>query len=270
MLFHARNILIPVDGTVMPCAAFGRGGKALIMLPGLGDGLKDVRGTALMMAWLYRMFCRDYTVYMLSRRDVLPPDFSVRDMAEDVISAMDWLGVGRADVFGVSMGGMIAQHMAVGHPDRVGKLVLAVTCARTSDETRSAIGTWIDMAQRGDHRALMNDNLRRIYTDAYCRKNGWAVSLLAPLTKPRSYAKFLTMARACMAHDARAGLSRIASPVLVIGGRQDRVVGPDAARELAAAVPGALLHEYPHLGHGAYDEAPDFNRTVLQFLKGET
>ena len=269
MPLHAKNLLIPIAGTVMPCAVFGRGSRALIILPGLSDGLKDMRGTALMMAWLYRSFARDYTVYMLSRRDILPPDSSVRDMAEDVIYAMDHLGIDRADVFGVSMGGMIAQHMAIGHPDRVGRLVLAVTCACTSGETRAAIGTWIDMAQRGDHRALMDDNLRRIYTPVYCRKNGWAVSLFAPLTKPKSYAKFLTMARACALHDAREGLSRITSPVLVIGGGQDRVVGPDAARELADMIPGARLHEYPQLGHGAYDEAPDFNRIVLQFLKGE-
>ena len=269
MPFHAKNLLIPIAGTVMPCAMFGQGEKALIILPGLGDGLKDVRGTARMMAWLYRIFSRDYTVYMLSRRDVLPPQHTIRDMAEDVICAMDHLGINRADVFGVSMGGMIAQHMAIHHPDRVGRLVLAVTCAHTSAKTKSAIGTWIDMAQRGDHRALMDDNLRRIYTDAYCRRNGWAVSLFAPLTKPESYAKFLTMARACILHDAREGLSGITSPVLVIGGGQDRVVGPDAARELADLIPGAHLHEYPHLGHGAYDEAPDFNRIVLQFLKGE-
>ena len=72
MILNAKNGIVPIAGTQMPYIRFGSGSKTLIMLPGLGDGLKSVRGTALPMAIMYRMCAREYTVYMFSRRDELP------------------------------------------------------------------------------------------------------------------------------------------------------------------------------------------------------
>ena len=88
---------------------FGTGKKNLIMLPGLGDGLRTVKGTALPMALYYRSLTKDYTVYMFSRKTELPAGHSTRDMAGELKTAMDALNIRKADVVGVSMGGMIAQ-----------------------------------------------------------------------------------------------------------------------------------------------------------------
>lgn len=90
---------------------------------------------------------------------------------------------------------------------------------------------------------------------------------LGLLTKPKSYDRFLIQARACLSHDARDRLREIKAPTLVIGGEQDLALGPEASRELAAAIPGAALKMYPQWGHSLYEEAPDFNETVLEFLK---
>ena len=125
---------------------------------------------------------------------------------------------------------------------------------------------WSDMALRGDHRALMVDNGKRIYSDGYLKKYGWMFPVVARFTKPRSYRQFLIMAKACRTHDAREGLGRITAPTLVIGGEQDKTVSGQASYDLAAAIPGARLKMYPHLGHSVYDEAPDFQQTVLAFL----
>ena len=266
MFLNAKNSSIPIGSTHMPYIRFGSGTKTLIMLPGLGDGLKSVRGTALPMAIMYRMFAREYTVYMFSRRDELPENATTRDMAADLAHCMDVLSIGRADVFGVSMGGMIAQHLAADHPDRVGKLVLAVTAASSNPIADNAIGAWIAMAEQGNHRALMDDNVRMIYTGRYYRRAKPLIPLVARLSKPKSYAKFLIMARACRTHDCRAHLPHITAPTLVIGGRQDRVLGSDSSPELAALIPDAQLHMYKALGHSAYEEAPDFNRIVYDFL----
>ena len=114
----------------------------------------------------------------------------------------------------------------------------------------------------------MDSNLRRMYSDAYYRKNRWTAPIVGRLTKPKSYERFLIQAEACLTHDASERLAEIQAPTLIIGGEQDHALAAEASQEIAAAIPGAQLKMYPEWGHGLYEEAKDFNRTVLDFLNG--
>ena len=265
-MLKAKNGTLSINGTTMDYIRFGSGKKNLILLPGLGDGLRTVKGTALPMALMYRMFARDFTVYAFSRRNDLPPDHSTRDMARDVKDAMDALGMDTACIWGVSMGGMIAQHLAIDYPGKVDKLVLTVTCPRPNPILTESVTEWISLAKAGDHTALMESNLRRIYSESYYRKNKWMIPLTGLLTRPASYDRFLILADACLQHDAFDRLSTITVPTFVIGGEKDLSLGGDASRELAAAIPGAELQMYPQWGHGLYEEAKDFNDLVRRYL----
>ena len=264
-LIHNGTLFLDKD--TMHFVRFGKGEKALILLPGLGDGLTTVKGTALAMALLYHAYMRDYTVYMFSRRNHLPAGYSTRDMACDLRKAMDLLAIEKADLIGVSMGGMIAQHFAADYPERVGKLVLVVTCAKPNPLLNTTIDTWTRLSAQGDHTALMESNMRLMYSDLYYRKNKWLLPLMGRLTKPKSYERFFIQAQACQNHDAFSRLPLIAAPTLVIGGEQDQVLGIQASREMADAIPGAQLHMYAQWGHALYDEAKDFHQVVLDFLK---
>lgn len=265
-MMNAKNGVLHLNGDAMHYICFGRGARTLIMLPGLGDGLTTVQGKALPMAMMYRALGRDYTVYMFSRRDHLPEGMTTRDMARDLAEAMDALDISRADLVGVSMGGMIAQHLAADHPDRVGKLVLTVTCPAANPILTESVQDWLACARRGDHTALMDSNVRRMYSPAYYRKNKWLVPVMGKLTKPRSYGRFFIQAAACLSHDARERLPAITASTLVIGGEKDQALGGDASRELAAAIPGAALHMYPEGAHALYEEEQDFLQVVLAFL----
>lgn len=253
-----------IAGTDYIC--FGRGSRALVILPGLGDGLRTVKGTALPMAWMYRMFSKDFTVYMFSRKNELSDDAATRDMAGDLAETMNALGIEKADILGVSMGGMIAQWLAIDHPQRVNKLILAVTCPRPNTILTDSIGEWMAQARRGDHRGLMDSNLRRIYSEGYYRKNKWMLPILARLTKPRDYGRFLIQASACLGHDAFDCLPRIQARTLIVGGWKDEALGGEASLELADRIPGAGLKMYDEWGHGLYEEATDFNQVVRDFL----
>ena len=266
MLYNAKNGTVNLDGTDMDYIRFGSGEKHLVILPGLGDGLQTVKGTAIPMAVMYRIFAKDYTVWAFSRKNVLPEGSTTRDMARDQAQAMEKLGIDQADVFGVSMGGMIAQHLAIDYPEKVGKLVLTVTCPRPNPILEESIGEWVDCAKRGDHTALMDSNVRRIYSEGYYRKNKWLVPIMGKLTKPKSYDRFLIQTEACLHHDAYENLPLIRAKTLVIGGEKDLALGGEASREIAARIPGAQLRMYDQWGHGVYEEARDFNRTVLDFL----
>lgn len=266
MLYNAKNGTLKIGGSEMDYIRFGTGGKVLVMLPGLGDGLRSVKGTALPMAFAYRAFAKEFTVYAFSRKNMLPQGYTTREMAADQAQAMELLGIPKADVLGVSMGGMIAQYLAIDYPEKVGKLILTVTSARTNPILLESIGEWVSCANRGDHTAFMDSNVRRIYSEEYYRKNKWLVPIMGKLTKPKSYERFFIQADACLKHDAFESLHQIQAPTLVIGGEKDNALGGDASREIATQIPGAKLRMYEQWGHGLYEEAKDFNQTVLNFL----
>ena len=163
-MLHARNACLPLAGGEMDYVRFGSGARTLVMLPGVGDGLKTVRGMALPFGLLYRALAKDFTVYVFSRRRALPQHFTTREMAEDCSAAMAALQLSDAAVVGVSQGGMIAQWLAIDHPDKVGKLVLTVTLSRPNDTVRDVIARWTDMAGRGDYRGIMLDTAERSYS----------------------------------------------------------------------------------------------------------
>lgn len=266
MLYHAKNGTVSIGDTTMDYIRFGTGKRNLIILPGLGDGLRTVKGTALPMAYMYRLFAKDFTVYAFSRKNELPQGYTTRDMARDQAQAMEQLGVQKADIFGVSMGGMIAQHLAIDYPEKVGKLILTVTSSRPNPILTESIDEWVSCAKCGDHTAFMDSNVQRIYSEAYYRKSKWLVPIMGKLTKPRSYDRFYIQAEACLTHDAYESLCQIKAPTLVIGGEQDRALGGDASGEIAGKIPNAQLMMYEQWGHGLYEEAKDFNKTVLEYL----
>lgn len=266
MPYNAKNGTLKIGGTEMDYIRFGAGERILVMLPGLGDGLRSVKGTALPMAMMYRVFAGDFTVYAFSRKNVLPGGYTTRDMARDQAEAMERLGIGKADIFGVSMGGMIAQHLAADYPEKVNKLILTVTSARPNPILTESIGEWVSCARRGDHTAFMDSNVRRIYSEAYYRRNKWLVPIMGKLTKPKSYDRFFVQADACLTHDAYERLCRIQAQTLVIGGEKDKALGGDASREIAAGIPGAELRMYGQWGHGLYEEARDFNQLIRSYL----
>ena len=266
MFFNAKNGSITLGKATMDYIRFGNGERVLVMLPGLGDGLRTVKGTALPMAAMYRMFAEDFTVYAFSRKEPMPVGYTTREMGGDVVAAMEALGIEKADIFGVSMGGMIAQHLAIDHPEKVNKLILTVTSAKPNPILTESVEEWVSLAQNGDAAGFMDSNLRRIYSDKYYRRNKWMAPIVGKLTKPKSYDRFFVMANACLTHDAYDRLHQITAPTLVVGGEQDRALGGEASREIAGAIPGAKLKMYDQWGHGLYEEAKDFNQLILDYL----
>jgi pimeloyl-ACP methyl ester carboxylesterase len=267
MLFDAKNGKLTISGGEMDYIRFGTGKQVLLMLPGLGESIQSLKGMALPMALMYREFAKDFTVYLFSRKTPLPQRYGTRDMARDQAEAMERLGIGKAHVFGVSMGGMIAQWLAIDHPDRVERLVLAVTSAEPNPILIESIEEWMALAQAGDTTGFMRSNLRRMYSDRYCRQSMWLAPILGRLTKPKSYDRFFIQSRACLNHNAAALLPTIRAKTLVIGGEQDLALGAQASYEIAAAIPGASLHMYAQWGHALYEEAKDFHQVVLHFLR---
>ena len=208
MLYHTKNGSVVLGKTEMEYVSFGTGEKTLVMLPGLGDGLKTARGLAVPFALMFRQYAGDYRVYALSRKNALAEGCSTRDMARDTREAMDLLGIERADVIGISQGGMIAQYLAVDSPQAVGKLVLAVTLARQNPLIEEAVGSWLRMAEADDYKSLFIDTAERSYSQAYLKKYRALYPILTRVGKPKSFERFIIQAHACLGHDAYGELDR--------------------------------------------------------------
>jgi pimeloyl-ACP methyl ester carboxylesterase len=203
---------------------------------------------------------------MFSRKEPLNDGCSIWDRAKDQAEALAALGLKRVSVLGVSEGGMIAQCLAMDYPELVEKLVLAVTAPCVNDVILSCVPNWMDMAKRGDHKALMIDTAEHSYSPAHLQKYRKMYPLLSFVGRPKTYDRFLANARAILSFDATAELPKIACSTLILGGEEDRIVGPEASRAMADLIPNSTLHLYPGLGHAAYEEAKDFNERVFGFL----
>lgn len=187
MIYHAKSGII----SDMNYVSFGSGEKTLIMLPGLSDGLSTVNGKAFILAVIYRIYAQKYKVYIFSRKNHLPKTYSTRQMAKDQAEAMKALGILKASVLGISQGGMIAQYLAIDYPDLIEKLILAVTSPQASETTQKVLGNWIDIAKKGNYKALMIDTAEKSYSEHYIKKYKMLYPLLGKIGKPKSFDRFL-------------------------------------------------------------------------------
>ena len=167
-MFHVKEFRVSVSGVEMDCISFGTGTKPLIMLQGLQT--KGIRGAGASLAYLYRLFAKEYTIYLFDRRKDVWEGITVRDLAADVALAMDYLGISNADVLGVSQGGMIAQYLAIDRPDLVRKLVLAVTLSRNNETVETVIGHWVQLVTQRSMKAFVRDLAYKMYSTSYLRR----------------------------------------------------------------------------------------------------
>jgi pimeloyl-ACP methyl ester carboxylesterase len=203
-------------------------------------------------------------------------------MADDTLGLIDHIGIEKAHIIGASMGGTIAQELAINHPERVNKLVLACTLARR-DRTSGFTSKFNKALDAYDKSSRSEADLRR-FTSVYIslrvnkrpnrieRARSLARELLFPLMKivlrfpattglPEQLEAFST-------HDATDRLGMIKASTLVITGTEDRLIKPISSEVIANLVPKAKLVKVPGGSHSFIMEMSDeFNREVLDFLK---
>ena len=263
---HMKNYELRIREDRYHAVQFGTGKEDLVMIPGLGDGIVTVKGRALMGNVCFRQYSRKYRVTIISRKNNLEPCATTETMAKDQYYAMQALGIEKAHIVGISMGGMIAQHLAADHPEMVRKLVLAVTSPASGDLIQENLGRWIGFAQMGAFLGLMIDITEKAHPEKYLKRLRPLYPYLGSAARKMDIDRFTVQARACGSHDAAEKLDRIQAPTLIIGGGADRTVGSAGSHLLHRSIPGSILKIYEDQGHGLYEDEPDFHKTVLHFL----
>lgn len=219
-------------------------------------------------------FAPSLRVVTLDNRDAGESDqeeasYTMADLADDAVALLDALGVARAHVAGISMGGMIALQLALNHPRRVERLVLIATSAGGwSPEQRHALtlppDPWIaDPVERA--RAGM---AQIVGPAARAALPGRLPEVIERARGNRfTAAGYVRQNGAIGTHDVRARLGEITAPTLVIHGDADPLVPFAQGRILAAEIPGARALFLPGVGHLPPFERPgEVNRAILAFL----
>ncbi|WP_431836870.1 alpha/beta fold hydrolase [Cellulomonas sp. Y8] len=190
----------------------------------------------------------------------VPDGLTTRDLAGDVRAVLDAAGVATAQVVGHSMGGKIAQWLAVDAPDRVASLVLLATSAGASDGVpRDAEAHRLLLAGDGAART------RLFFDDAWAARHPDEVRTFFALDADRPTLRALY--RASAEHAALGALGAVVAPTLVVHGTEDRLARLASAERLAAAVPGARLVAVAGARHGLHLDSAEAAAAVREFLR---
>jgi pimeloyl-ACP methyl ester carboxylesterase len=202
--------------------------------------------------------------------------YTMARMAADAAGLLDHLGIRKAHIIGASMGGMIAQELAIRRPERVASLVLMCT---TPGGPRSAgyeemMETGAEALAAESLEALMTperlqESMLLAFTPEYLANPGPAFQemTVATLQFPQTLDGMKGQLLAIRAHDTNDRLSRITAPTLVMAGTDDTLVAAANSPILAERIPNAELRMFPGLRHGFNIERPDeVNAAVLEFL----
>lgn len=200
-----------------------------------------------------------------SRVDV---PFTLAELADDAAGLLDALGIESAHVVGVSMGGMVAQQLALRHPDRVRTLVIG--CSYAGGE-----GSALTPPENGQRLAeawLSGDRERAL-------RVGWDINVSGPFAeRPGEYERWREMAlalrvplaiimlqiQAIGGHDVSERLGEVSVPTLVVHGTEDRMLPPANSRVIAERIPGARLVELEGVGHLFWWEQPERSAELVR------
>lgn len=245
-------------------------GPPLLMIMGLGASTETWAGQREAFAAHHRLVLFDNRG--AGRSGAPPPPWTVPAMAADARAVLDALGIARADVLGVSMGGMIAQELAIRHPERVARLVIAASFARPEPLRRVFLlhRRWARL-QGADATAESLASLPWLLSPATMLDPARLDRILEivgrmPFVSAESYAHQVD---AILEHTTLDRLGGVRAPTLVIVAADDVLTPVYLSEEIAAAIPGARLEVLPRGGHGVLLEYPDaFNERVLAWLDG--
>lgn len=217
-----------------------------------------------------------FTCYLIDNRGIgLSPQpagpYTTAMMADDVAALMDAQGIASAAIAGLSMGGAIAQELALRHPQKVTKLVLVSTWARCDDYMKRVFSHFKAMRAVSTLGEFMQLLLLWIWTpawmDAHAEDMDQACRDAEANENPQSRPGFEGQCDACISHHTVARLNAITVPTLITIGTLDIFTPPACSEFLHAHIPGSRLVRFPRSGHvHHWEELSDFNATTTQFL----
>lgn len=194
------------------------------------------------------------------RSDAPDEPYAIAQMASDLAALLDHLNLDSANLVGWSMGGAIAQSLALAHPGRVKKLLLLSTFLATDGYLSAAISNWVNMRRSNmPYEQVIRHVARLVYSPALANKpKAYEAFIQVMLANPYRQTDhgFFRQADALLAYTVPAKLAEMRVPAAVLVGEYDQLTPPYLSKQLAEAIPGAALHVLPG-AHSGFAERPD-------------
>ena len=241
-------------------------GEPLLLIMGLGYASCMWHRTRPILSSAYRTIAFDNRG--VGQSDVPPGPYSIKEMAADAAAVLDAAGIGRAHVFGVSMGGMIAQEFALQYPARVASLTLGCTAAGGPNAVRAEpaiLATLAALANMPAEQAA-ETAVSFIYDSATARRLiDEDIAIRRPWFPTRD--GYLAQLQAIIPWESFSRLQQISSPTLVIHGKTDQLIPVRNAELIAARIPRAQLALIERAGHlFLTDQTDAAHKAILSFL----
>ncbi len=245
-------------------------GDPLLMINGLGSPR---------MSWALQVpaLAEQYRVVTFDNRDVGetgagrdPKPYGMIQFARDAIGLIEALELGPVHVIGASMGGAIAQELALIRPDLVRSLQIVCSWPRTEPWLAEVVEQWNAMYTAMGHDAWNRNSWVWVFTHRWFEDPAnveQAIRANDAYAYPQTVEQFGRQCAAVLTFDALDRLASIVAPTQVIAGAEDLLTPPRYSREIASAISGSRLTILPVVGHGMFWEATDlFNATLIRFL----
>lgn len=260
MLFHLKNL-----GAVNVVRSGPRGGTPLVLLHPVSMDVSWWNDQFKTFGSERDVVAIDMPGHGLSAPPNSPPTFD--SMADAVEGILESMGGAPVDLLGVSVGGMIAQTLVLRRPDLVRSLTLVATLCTFPDNVRALLRERARVARTEGMARIADLSIERWFTPAFrtSRPDVIARATIGLLRQPGEF--HARMWEMIAGLELESQLRAIRCPTLVITGTEDVNAPPAAAQQIARAVPGAVVHLLPGLGHFPPFEDPDgFNEILRAFL----
>ena len=262
--------VVRVGEIELDCERSGEG-PPLLMIIGMS-------GTAL--SWgeeFHAQLRRDFEVIVYDHRGVgassrLEGPVTIRELAADAAGLLEALELDSAHVLGISMGGMVAQELALAHPERIRTLTLGCTyCGgpRAVPTGEEVVARIVAARHSGNRELALRTSWEVNVSPAFAAdRQEWQRFVARAMRRSVAVEVIDRQARAIAAHDTSARLHEIAAPTLVVHGTLDQLLPVANGRLLAELIPGARLEVFDGVGHLFFLERPQRSAELLRTVKG--
>lgn len=258
---------IRLNGTELYYEIYGQG-EPLIMIQGCGGNITLWEPLIESLSQHFQLILFDNRG--MGRSQITPGDYTIQLLAEDTAALMNHLEIRAAHILGWSMGGMVAQELAVTYPALVNKLIIVASASRFPDRSAFIFRAFLEMLQHGEYESLARWHMSLCFSNAFF-SNADVVSTTFKSFIISQYPPMLegltSQVAALVSYDRRGQLQDIHAPTLVLGAEEDGFFPTHVIHETAADIQGAKAQILPG-SHLFYLEYPnDFSRDVVSFLK---
>ena len=254
---------VNTNGIEMRYCAFGEGDKQMVIIPGLN--VTSVLNVAGLVSNQYSDFHKDYTVYLIDRRENLPDPYGIEQMADDTAEVMKAIGIKDAYVYGVSQGGMIAQVIAIKHPELVKKLVLSATTSRLAQNTVDVVTKWVETAETRDMNALADVLAVDLYSKEFAERFGRLLFRETITAKDEDIDRYLILAKALGEFDVYDDLPKIESDTFIMGATDDKVFDYHEFIDIGEKI-GCEYKIFDGYSHCVFDENSECLKMIKEFF----